>query len=414
MKLKSFIVAALCAIVQYYDYHLFGFMAAKISKNFFNSADPVVQLLRTYMVMSIAVLAKPVGALILGRIGDIYGRFATIIISLMGTAIASLVIALTPSHEKIGIFSAMILLGARMCVAGLVSSGTDGIRIYIFERIGQKKQCLGNGIITFSTQIGSFLAALSAWFFTLDIMPPYSWRIAFIIGSILGFAVIIIRMNFVFDNDDENISDPEYELYKDQKTISIVLKNWKSFIACSVTAGCIGSTYQFLIIFFGTYNFEILKLVEHSKMKFYTSVSVVFYMVFAVIGGFCSDYFGRLKIVNLASFFLMIVSLSFSFLLSKNMFSVALYFLLAIILPFVTMPGLAFFKQSIPKVIRYRIFSLAHALGSIIISSPTAYLSTLIYYKTNITWVAMLYFISTIIMMFASINFLARNNAKTL
>jgi MHS family proline/betaine transporter-like MFS transporter len=412
MKLKSFIVAALCAIVQYYDYHLFGFLASKISKNFFDSSDPVVQLLRTYMVMSIAVLAKPIGALILGRIGDIYGRFATIIISLFGTAIASLVIALTPSHEKIGIFSAVILLGARMCVAGLVSSGTDGIRIYIFERIGQGKQCLGNGIITFSTQIGSFLAALSAWFFTLDVMPDYSWRIAFMIGTIMGVAVIIIKMNFIFENDDENISDPNYELYKDQKTISIALKNWKSFIPCSLLAGCIGSTYQFLIIFFGTYNFEVLKLVEHSKMKFYTSIGVVLYMVFSIVGGFCSDYFGRLKVANIGSLILLIVSITFCFMLSLNKFSVSLYFLMSIMLPFVTMPALAFFKQSIPKVIRYRIFSFAHAIGSILISAPTAYLSTLLYYETNISWIAMSYFIATVIVMFGSINALASNRVN--
>lgn len=403
MKLKSFSLAALCAIVQYYDYHLFGFLASKISKHFFNSGDSVVQLLRTYMIMSIAVLAKPFGALILGRIGDIYGRFATIIISLSGTAIASLLISLTPSHQKIGLFAAIVLLGCRMCVAALVSSGTDGIRIYIFEKIGSSKQCLGNGLITFSTQIGSFLAALSAWFFSLDFMPNYSWRIAFMIGTFMGVIAIYLKMKYVFE-DDDNTLDAEYDTFKNQKTINIVLKNWKLFIYCALLAGCIGSTYQFLIIFFGTYNFEILKLVDHSKMQFYTTVGVVVYMVFSVIGGACADFFGRLIVANVASVILIIMSCLFSVMIAYKSFSLSLYFFIVVALPFITMPSLAFLKQSIPKVIRYRIFSLAHAFGSIAISAPTAYLSTYFYFETHISWLPMLYFIATLLIMVWSIN----------
>ncbi len=408
MRSRSFILASICTIVQYYDYHLFGFLAAKISKVFFHSGDPVVQLLKTYMVMFIAVLAKPIGALVLGRIGDIYGRFATAIISLSGTAIASLVISLTPGYEKIGIFSAVILLLARMAVSGLVSSGTDGIRIYIFEKIGASKQCLGNGMVTFSTQVGSFLATVSAWFFTLDFMPDYSWRIAFMIGTLLGGMVIIIRMNLEVMSDNDNKNDPEYDIYREQKTLHIAFQNWKLFLRCAVLAGCIGSTYQFIIIFFGTYNFEILKLVEHSKMQFYTIVGVVVYMVFSVIGGLCADFFGRIKVANLSAAILCVITLIFSYFLSRGSFSLSAFLFINILLPFITMPALAFVKQAIPPVYRYRLFSLAHAVGSIAISAPTAYASTYFYYKTHITWIPMVYFFTTVILMIFTINSLKK------
>ncbi len=412
MKLRSFFLAAICAVVQYYDYHLFGFLAAKISKHFFAANDPVVQLLKTYMIMFIAVLAKPIAALVLGRIGDIYGRFATVIISLTGTAAASLLISITPSYEKIGIFSAIILLFARMGVAGLVSSGTDGVRIYIFEKIGKSKQCLGNGMITFSTQMGSFLAALSAWFFSLDFMPEYSWRIAFMIGTVMGILVIFIRMKYLIENDKDNKSDPDFDYYKDQHTFNIVLRNLKLFIPCLILAGCIGSTYQFIIIFFGTYNFEILKLVKHSTMQFYTSAGVIIYMIFAVIGGLCADSLGKIIVANIAGAFLICITSIFSFLLSRGSFSLSLYLFISICLPFVTMPALAFLKQSIPPVIRYRVFSLAHACGSILLSAPTAYVSTYFYYKTKISWLPMAYFIVTILLMLGSINYLNYHSKK--
>ncbi|MDX1924365.1 MAG: MFS transporter [Rickettsiaceae bacterium] len=408
MNRKSFIIATICTIVQYYDYHLFGFLAARISKHFFSSGDVVVQLLRTYMIMSIAVTAKPLGALILGRIGDIYGRFATIIISLSGTAIASLVISLSPGYEKIGIISAIILLVCRMCIASLVSSGTDGIRIYIFEKIRADKQCLGNGMVAFSTQVGSFLASLSAWFFSLDFMPYYSWRIAFFTGALMGFGAIILRMKYQIQNDDDNKQDPNYETYKDQNTLRIVRNNWQLFLLCAVLAGCIGSTYQFIIIFFGTYNFEILKLVDHSRMQLYTTIGVVIYMIFSVIGGASADVFGRLLVARVASALLALLSIIFSIFIAYDSFSLSMYFFMVVILPFITMPSLTFLKQSLPKVIRYRLFSLAHAFGSILISAPTAYISTSIYYYTNISWLPMGYFFISVIVMIITVNRLSK------
>lgn len=407
MKFYSFIIAAACTVVQYYDYHLYGFFAAKISKHFFDNSDPVLQLLKTYFVMSIAVLAKPIAALILGRIGDIYGRFATALITLSGTAAASFLISITPSHESIGIASAYILLLTRMCIAGLVSSGTDGIRIYVFEKIGKNKQCLGNGLITSSTTLGSFLAALSAWFFTLEIMPEYSWRFAFILGTFMGIVVIAFRMNHMVKDDMIDKKDPEYDVYKNQKTFSIALKHWRLFIPCVLLAGCIGSTYQFVIIFFGTYNFELLKLVEPSKMQFLTSTGIVVYMIFSIIGGLNADYFGKKLVANVAGIFLSIIVAIFTYKLSRNRFSLSLYYFICITLPFITMPALAFLKQSIPKAFRYRIFSLAHAIGSITISAPTAYVSTLLFYYTKLTWIPMLYFMMTIIIMLLVINHLS-------
>lgn len=409
MNHRSFLLAAMCTIVQYYDYHLFGFLAAKISKTFSYSADNVVQLTNTYLVMALAVAAKPVGALLLGRLGDIYGRFTTIILSLSGTAIASLIIALTPGYSSIGIYAAFILLFARMIVSGLVSSGTDGVRIFIYERIGKKRQCLGNGLVTSSSQIGSLLASISAWLFTLDFLPDYSWRFAFIIGSIMGAVVIVIRIKFPILNDDlSTVSTDmeEYNTYKNTNTISIVIKNYKLFIVSAILAGCIGSSYQFIIIFFGTYNFEILKIVKPDKMFFYTSLGITIYMIFSIIGGMFADNFGRRESAIIGGLTVIILSLFLSFMIANNYFSSTLYLLINAALPFITMPALAFLKDSIPAVIRYRIFSLAHAVGSILISAPTAYISTKFYSISGQSWMPMTYFITTIILMIIVVNIL--------
>lgn len=408
MSRKTFIVAVISAMVQYYDYHLYGFFAAKISHHFFPAGNQLVQLLQAYFVMSISVLAKPVGALALGRIGDIYGRSATMNISLAGTAAASLLISLIPSYNRIGILAAFILLIARMSVCAFVSSGTDGVRLFIYEQINKKNQCFGNGLVTASTLAGSFIASLSAWFFSLNFMPDYSWRFAFILGSVFGIIMLIMRYKLSLDNEEEVKKEDDYHHYQEMKIIHILRKHWKLFIFSALLAGAIGSTNQFLVIFFGTYSFEVLKLIAQSDMQFYISVGIVLYMIFSVIGGYIADGYGRLRVAVSAGVIVITIFSYICFLLARGNFSIMAYLAACSTLPFLTMPALAFLKQSIPVVVRYRIFSLAHAIGSVCISAPTAFCATFMYMKTGLPWVPVLYIIATVVVIMYIIVILCR------
>jgi len=406
MTRKTFLISMLGLIVQYYDHHLFGFLAPILAQHFMAASDPIVKLLDTYFILAIGYLAKPIGALVLGRIGDLYGRSVTLTISLAGASIGSLIISLIPGYSHIGALSALILLIARMSTCAVVSSGTDGVRLFIYERIGKDKQCLGTGLAASSTLIGSFIASMSALFFTLNIFPSYSWRFAFLLGSAMGVITIMIRRRYVIDKDESSELDPSYEEFKNEPTLSIILKNWKLFILCLLVAGAIGSTNQFYIIFFGTYNFEILHTISRSVMQFYISIGIALYIIFAVIGGLTSDMLGRKFVGSLAFVVLLIITIATMFFLSRNESSPILFFASLVTLPFFVIPALASVKQSIPKVIRYRMFSFAHAIGSICISAPTALFSTLLYHETKVSWAPMCYFLATILIIVISTNIL--------
>jgi|GEM_PF-1105248 len=403
MNRKSFFVGAFGALSQYYDHHLFGFLAASISRSFTPSEDPVIALLNTYFIMAIAVLAKPVGALFLGRIGDIYGRSATLKISLIGTSCASFLISITPGYHYLGIISALILLIARMSIVALVSSGTDGVRLYVYEHIGKSRQCLGTGLVTCSALAGSFVASTSAWFFTLGFMPGYAWRFAFLVGTILGLTMLLIVSKYKESDLAHHKEDPKYDDYLKKSTFRIVKENWLLFLLCAILAGAIGSTNHFCVIFFGTYAFKVLGYVDHSTMQFYTSVGIVLYMLAAIVAGFLADMIGRRSVATFGFIALVFCTISILFGIKDGYISLPSYCAMMIALPILTMPALALLKQSIPTIIRYRIFSLAHAIGSICISSPTPFFSTLIYETTEVSWAPLLYFISTIVTIIAAI-----------
>ena len=414
-KKKAFIVAALCASTQYYDYHLYGFLASTIAKVFFRDAEAAEQLQKAYFVMFLGVMAKPAGALILGRIGDLYGRSRTMTLSLLGTALGSIVISITPSYEEIGVFAAFVLTLARMTVSGMVSSGTDGVRIFIYEQIDPKRQCFGNGLVTMATMVGSFLASLSAWFFTLSVLPDYSWRFAFLIGAVAGIFIVFLRSVLGIEDHVENKNKDEYEKYKSIPTLEIISNNFRLFVLSAILAGCIGaSSGQFSLIFFGTYAFKVLNLIDESYMKFCTTVAVVLYMFFSVIAGIVADYCGRVRVAMIAGVLLILVTILNAYFLWNNILKIELYFAMNILLPFMTMPALAFIKQSLPVVIRYRMFSFAHAWGSICLSGTMAMFCTYLYKVTQLSFAPLLYFGFIIILMMSTIYLLvSKDEART-
>lgn len=405
-KNKAFIFAFLGAIIQYYDYHLYGFLAATISKEFFAGASQIEQLKKAYFVMFLGVTAKPFGALFLGYIGDLYGRSRTLTISLICTAVPSLVIAFVPDYNSIGSWAAFILVICRMIISSMVSSGTDGVRLFIYEQISKKRQCYGNGLVVASTVLGSFLASLSSWFFTLEKMPKDAWRVSFLIGAVLGLIMVIFRIRHNV-GDFEKIEKDTNE--SEQFNILNILKgNMQLFFLGTILAGCIGSVYQFHFIFMGTYLFKILGLITESDMKLKIIYALILYMVSAIIGGFSADVFGRRKIAIIATILIVINSLLYAYSLYQNKFFVAFYFLNSIFLGFLIPSALAFIKQSLPKKIRYRMFSLGHAFGSIVISGTTAVFSTYLYKIFALNYLPVCYFIFTIICMIASINILCK------
>lgn len=397
MNKKTFAISLLTVFVQYYDYHLFGFLAANIAAHFFPDADVVIQLLNTYFLMAIAMVAKPLGAIIFGRIGDIVGRSTTFSISLTGTSIASFILFITPSNESIGLLSAFILLLCRMVICAFVSSGSDGVRIFVFEHIGKSKQSFGLGITTFFVLLGSLTASLSAALFTSNYFPNYSWKFAFLIGSLIGLLVIFIIKITNFKDEFAVKTLPQFDEYKDLSVGKIIKSHKTLFILCVLLAGSIGSTNQFILIFFGTYNFKLLGTAQQPEMQNYISISIALYMTFSVISGLIADKLGKYRVTLVATAIMLILTLAQCHYLANLELKPVLLFLTSMTLPFITIPGAVILTESIPTVFRYRLFSFSHAVGSMIISSPTAFISTYLYHISDVSWSPLVYFITTVL-----------------
>src|SRR5437879_11405426 len=137
---KVVIAAAVGNVIEWYDFYIFGSLAAILSVKFFDKTHPVAALLSTIALFTAGFLIRPLGAFLFGWLGDRVGRKYTFIITLTGMGVGTGVIGFVPTYASIGLAAAFILFGLRL-IQGLCLGGEYGGAItYVAEHIEDEKR----------------------------------------------------------------------------------------------------------------------------------------------------------------------------------------------------------------------------------------------------------------------------------
>jgi MHS family proline/betaine transporter-like MFS transporter len=191
-------VAAFGTFIEYYDFSVFGYVAATIAMVFFPSDDPVAGLLNTFLIFGTAFIVRPLGAIFFGWIGDRKGRRASLVGSILLMSAAAGLIAALPTYAQIGIW-APILLGVLRMLQGFSAGGEiGGAASYIREWAPLERRNLYISFIPSIAVLGkgfaAGLAALAATLVPADAMESWGWRIPFMIAVPLGILCLILRL----------------------------------------------------------------------------------------------------------------------------------------------------------------------------------------------------------------------------
>jgi MFS family permease len=187
-------------VIEWYDFYIFGSLAAILSVKFFEKSHPVAALLSTIALFTAGFLVRPLGAFLFGWLGDRVGRKYTFIMTLVGMALGTGAIGLIPTFESIGLAAAFILFGLRM-IQGLCLGGSYGGAItYVAEHVSDERRGYYTGWLQTSPTLGIVLsliviiatrtyvgeAAFNAW----------AWRIPFLFSFLLVFVTLYMRISF--------------------------------------------------------------------------------------------------------------------------------------------------------------------------------------------------------------------------
>ena len=196
---RTVIVAASVGnVIEWYDFYIFGSLAAVLSVKFFEQSHPVAALLSTIALFTAGFLIRPLGAFLFGWMGDRVGRKYTFLITLTGMGVGTGAIGLIPTYASIGLSAAFILFSLRM-IQGLCLGGEYGGAItYVAEHVADEHRGYYTGWLQTSPTLGIVvsLAVIIATrtYFGNDVFNAWAWRVPFLISFLLVAIAIYIRL----------------------------------------------------------------------------------------------------------------------------------------------------------------------------------------------------------------------------
>ena len=186
-------------LVEWFDWYVYAAFAIYFAPVFFPSHDKTAELLSTAAVFAIGFLMRPLGSLLLGKYADQHGRRAALTLSVLIMAAGSLVIAVTPGHDQIGILAPAILVIARL-FQGLSLGGEYGTSATYLSEMASAGHRGFYSSFQYVTLISGQLLALGVQIIlqiTLSehAIAVWGWRIPFVIGALGALIVLVLRLS---------------------------------------------------------------------------------------------------------------------------------------------------------------------------------------------------------------------------
>jgi MFS transporter, MHS family, alpha-ketoglutarate permease len=183
--------------LEWYDWMIFGLLAAYLGPQFFAAQDPVSATLDALAVFAVGFVVRPLGGVLLGNVADRVGRRRVMLWSVSIMAVTTLAIAVMPTYDSIGVWAGILLLVCRM-LQGL-STGIEAplSTAYAVELNPSGREGRAAGYISFFVNFGILLASLvsfvTSYFIGGDAMAEWGWRVPMLFGAAMSFFVLYLR-----------------------------------------------------------------------------------------------------------------------------------------------------------------------------------------------------------------------------
>lgn len=371
---KKLVGICLGNLFEHYDTALFSFLSPFLAPLIFPQQEAVWALIYTYMFFPLGMLAKPLGSIIFGIIGDTYGRERALAISLGGMGVVSLAIAFTPTYLQAGMFVPVAFAGGRILQNMFAAGETIGGGICLLENVEEKNHDIYSSLYAASSISGHLLAAFGVYltgkYFGLDA----GWRSLYLYGFVCAFFALFFRKNVVFG--EKKIAKVAF--------FQSIRRNAKTICVIAVTSGFSYATYSLALVLMNGF-VPLVSSISRSEVMRINTYLLVLDVCLLPFFGWVASKFKREKYLLWTCF----GSLLCCFPILGLLEGASLIVMVAVRTVFVIF-GVAFFAPFHAWVQclaeekeRYLIVSLGYCLGAQCIGSPTASISLWCYEKTG-------------------------------
>ncbi len=308
---KVIFASSLGTVFEWYDFYLYGSLAAIIAKQFFAGLDPTSAFIFALLAFAAGFIVRPFGALVFGRLGDMIGRKYTFLVTILLMGASTFIVGILPNYASIGVAAPIILIVLRM-LQGLALGGEyGGAATYVAEHAPHGKRGAYTSWIQTTATLGLFLS-LIVILGTRTIVgeaafADWGWRVPFIVSILLLGISVWIRLSMnespafqKMKSEGKTSKAPLSESFGQWKNLKIVLLALFGLVAGQAVVWYSG---QFYALFFLT---SVLK-VDGSTANLLVAASLVIGTPFFVVFGTLSDKIGRKPII-LAGLLLAVVT----------------------------------------------------------------------------------------------------------
>ena len=192
-------------VMEWYDFGVYGFFAAAIGSQFFPSDDPSTSLLASFGVFAVGFIARPLGGLLFGHIGDRLGRRAAVVSSVVLMIIPTLFMALLPTYAQIGVAAPIFLVLLRLAQGLAVGGEYTTSMVLLVEEAQPSRRGFVGSFAPFGA-LGGLLLGSAVGATLMAILPEedasrWGWRLAFFSGLLIGLVVFLIRRRLPPDKE---------------------------------------------------------------------------------------------------------------------------------------------------------------------------------------------------------------------
>jgi MFS family permease len=292
--------SSLGTVFEWYDFYLYGSLAAIMSKQFFSGVNETTGFIFALLAFAAGFFVRPFGALVFGRLGDLVGRKYTFLITIVIMGMGTFLIGLLPSYASAGLLAPVLLIALRL-LQGLALGGEyGGAATYVAEHAPFGKRGLYTSWIQTTATLGLFLSLLVI-LFTRNLLGPefetWGWRIPFLASAVLLVVSVYIRLQL---NESPVFLEMKQGATLSKAPLTESFARWDNLRI--VILALLGATAGQAVVWYGGQFYALFFLQQVLKVD----VKTANYLIAAALAigtpcfilfGWLSDRIGRKKIV---------------------------------------------------------------------------------------------------------------------
>jgi MHS family proline/betaine transporter-like MFS transporter len=299
---KTIFAGAIGNAIEFYDFIIYAYLAVYFAYHFFPSHDPVAALIASYGAFATGMIMRPVGGLLLGRIGDRIGRKMALQVTVASIAIPTLIIGLLPTYETIGLWAPIVLILLRM-LQGLAVGGeyTSSI-VFLIEHAPPERR----GFIGSFSPMGAFgglLLGTAVCFVCLLLlgekqMHEWGWRVPFILSVVMTIIGIYARRSLTESalNLTMRSKSPVKEVFRE---------HWRPMISI-----CFANTSTGIVSFIG-FMYAVQWMVKEAGVSANLALLInlaglTLVALMSLLGGYLGDRWDRVQVARLGVLILLV------------------------------------------------------------------------------------------------------------